>query len=428
MSDPLQTLLALPRFSDRGAAAYKPGIERMERLLDLLGRPERAFPAVLVAGTNGKGSTASMLAAVSTASGLRTGLHTSPHLLSVTERMRVDGVPCSESWLAGAVGRHDADFRASEASFFEATVALSFLYFAERAVDLAVVEVGLGGRLDATNVFTPIASLITNIGFDHTDILGDTIAKIAREKAGIIKPGVPVLTAARDADALRVIREEAERHSSPFHHVLAESETSAIEEAGRHLRFSLQTPTRNYEGLALGLAGRHQMHNAILAVRAAEVALPSIRHDYGSVFRGLAEVRQLSGLRGRLECLQEHPLVLVDVAHNPDGLSATLKAIPPERTLRVVFGAVRDKDVDGMAALLRRRKAFVFCVSTPGERGLRADDLCGRLLERGVTCECAASPCDGVRQALARSGSEDALLVTGSHTVAEGLLRAWPCP
>ena len=202
-------LLALPRFADAGAAAYRPGLERMRALLADMGDPHAATPAVHVAGTNGKGSTASFAASVAHAAGAHVGLHTSPHLVSLRERMRVDGRPAPPEWLEGAVERWGGAVEALEPSFFEATVALSLLYFAEQGVDLAVVEVGLGGRLDATNVLAPLVSVVTHVGLDHTDLLGETVGEIAREKAGIAKPGVPFLHAVADAGARAALEAEA---------------------------------------------------------------------------------------------------------------------------------------------------------------------------------------------------------------------------
>ena len=202
-------LLALPRFADAGAAAYRPGLERMRALLERMGDPHTAYPSVHVAGTNGKGSTASFAASVAQATGLRVGLHTSPHLVTLRERMRVDGRPAPAGWLERAVDRWGGAVEAAECSFFEATVALSLLYFAEEAVDLAVVEVGLGGRLDATNVLAPAVAAVTHVGLDHTDLLGATTPEIAREKAGVAKPGVPFLHAVADADARAALEAEA---------------------------------------------------------------------------------------------------------------------------------------------------------------------------------------------------------------------------
>ncbi len=279
-AEALAVLDALPRFAEQGAAAYRPGLERMGALLGAMGRPHERFPSVHVGGTNGKGSTASMAAAIAAAAGLRVGLHTSPHLLDFSERLRLDGVPAPPEWIADAVARFRAAFGRVGPSFFEASAALALLYFAEADVDLAVVEVGLGGRLDATNVLAPRVAAVTNVSLDHTDLLGHTIAAIAREKAGIAKPGVPFLTAAQ-GEALGVLRASALAAGAPFEAV---RETVAVQIRGGQSRgedagglgLTLQTPVREYGALNVGLPGAHQAWNAALAVRLAEVAMPGV--------------------------------------------------------------------------------------------------------------------------------------------------------
>ena len=384
-------LLALPRFADAGAAAYRPGLERMRALLARLGDPHTAYPSIHVAGTNGKGSTASFAASVAQAAGLRVGLHTSPHLVTLRERMRVDGHPAPPDWLEEAVERWGGAVEAVGPSFFEATVALSFLYFAEAGVDLAVVEVGLGGRLDATNVLTPLVAAVTHVGLDHTDLLGATTPEIAREKAGIAKPGVPLLHAVAEADARAALEAEARGRGGT---VEAARETCRVEtlsqvpspqqgEAGRGATarpprpaqeptgprsnggggagratpprptpsplpgpppsgegeafrttppgVRLATPVRDYGAVALGLPGAHQAWNAALAVRAVEVALTagvrSAPPSVEAVRAGLAEVAARSGLRGRGGAWDADPRVVLDVAHNADGWRAALGAV-----------------------------------------------------------------------------------------------------
>ena len=416
-------LLALPRFADQGAAAYRPGLKRMTALLDAMGRPQRAFRSVHVAGTNGKGSTASFLAAILTAAGYRTGLHTSPHLFDVNERLRLGGVPAPWAWLAGAVARYQRIFKEIEPSFFEATVALSFLYFAEENAEWAVVEVGLGGRLDATNVLRPELSLITSIGLDHTDLLGSTLAAIAREKAGIIKPGVPVLTAAAQPEVLRVIREAVAARTSAFHAVQDEVDVLSAQPLLAGSTLSVRTPLRRYADLTLGLAGAHQQTNALLALRAAEIALPDALRE-ADVRQGLREVRHLAGLRGRLDVLSQEPLVISDVAHNPDGLATALDFTrargQPEGVLHVLFGTMRDKALPEMARLLAQASAVVTPVPLASERALPAEELGALLARYGVRTAGPAGVADGLALFLRQARPADVLLVTGSHlTVAQ---------
>ena len=414
-------LHALPRFADRGAAAYHPGLARMEALMAAMGDPHQAFRSIHVAGTNGKGSTASMIAAVGTAAGRRVGLHTSPHLFHLSERMRVDGVPAPDDWLAAAVARYHGTIDAVRPSFFEATVALSFRYFADAGVDDAVVEVGLGGRLDATNVLRPAVAVITHIGLDHTELLGDTLSLIAREKAGIIKPGVPVVVAAEQPDVLAVLREAAREREAPFHVAPDEARLHGLREEVDGLTLHVETPLRRYDELFAGLPGLHQSANAQLALRAAELAYAEVRRGPAAVYAGLRDVRRLAGLRGRLDVLHRHPLVVADVAHNPDGLGAALaftrSRIGAGGRLHVLFGAMRDKDVAAMAHLLAGAGAVVTPVPIPGERALAAEELAGLLARFSVLVAPARSAPDGLAHFLRSASPLDALLISGSHQV-----------
>ena len=281
-----EILFSLPRFSDAGAAAYQPGLERMHMLLAAMGNPHEIFPSIHVAGTNGKGSTASMVAAIGTAFGKRIGLHTSPHLFDFAERMRIDGQPAAHIWIADATSRFKNDIVRIKPSFFEASVALSFLYFAEEAVDLAVVEVGLGGRFDATNVLTPRVCGVTHIGLDHTEQLGDSLEVIAGEKGGIAKPGVPLLSAVEDAPSSAVLRATVQRAHGEFENVRETTSPEVINNTTSDLVINLQTPLRLYNDLNVGLRGVHQAWNVAVAVRLAETAWPDIQREAaGHLFR-----------------------------------------------------------------------------------------------------------------------------------------------
>jgi dihydrofolate synthase / folylpolyglutamate synthase len=414
-------LLTLPSFTHQGAVALQPGLERIRRLTEAMGRPHEAYPTVHVAGTNGKGSTASLIAAIATAAGRRVGLHTSPHLYHVGERMRIDGVPASDAWLDAAVERFRPLFDEVEPSFFEATVALSFLYFAEHKADLSVIEVGLGGRLDATNVIQPELCLITNIGLEHTDLLGDTLAQIAGEKAGIIKSGVPVLTAADQAEALEVIRTTAAENDAPLHTVQEEVEVLRSTGDLNGLCLHLRTPLRTYDNLTVGLTGGFQVWNAVLALRAAELLMPEVRHDSGIVYRGMQDVRHLSGLRGRMDVLRTDPTIIADVGHNADGLAAALRIVrplvAPEGRLFVLIGVMRDKDVARMAGLLRDAEAAVFTVSIDNPRAWPATELADKLQSLDVDVLGSGGVAEQIKQFEEQAGQGDVLLVTGSHQV-----------
>ncbi len=429
LNDTHAYLNALPRFAGKQNAAYEPGLARITRLLKAMGRPHEAFETIHVAGTNGKGSTASLVAAIAAATARRVGLHTSPHLLDVTERMRIGGVPAPADWLAQAVARYRPAFDAVRPSFFEATVALSFQYFAEQAVDLAVVEVGLGGRLDATNVLHPALSIITSIGRDHTALLGETLGEIARGKAGIIKPGVPVLTGADQPEALEVIEDVAAAREAPLHWIQAETEVLQAKASLDGLVLSVHTPLRRYDALRVGLPGVHQAPNALLALRAAELCFREVQRDAAPVYEGMAEIHRRTGLRGRFEVLHRSPLVVADVAHNADGLAATLALLRPEVERRsgklfVLFGLMRDKDLPAMAHLLAEAGATVLPVHLDSDRALPAVALAEQLEAAGATAGPAGTAAEGLAHFRAQAAPQDALLATGSHQVVASVLRA----
>lgn len=414
-----QRLLALPRFAHE-TAAYRPGLERTTALLAALGDPHRAFRTIHVAGTNGKGSTASLTASIADAAGLVVGLHTSPHLVSVRERMRVGGVPASADWLEAAVERLAPVLDEIGPSFFEATVALSLLYFAERGVDLAVVEVGLGGRLDATNLVEPAVSVVTHVGLDHTDLLGETVEEIGREKAGIARPGVTLLHAVT-GPAAAAVEAEAERRGAPVEAV-RQTCTAEVAEASP-LRVRLATPVADYGALAVGLPGAHQAWNAALAVRAAELAVPGLAPE--AVRLGLAEVVARSGLHGRGEAMADGRIVL-DVAHNADGWRAALAslAVPPGGRLWALVGVMADKDADALADALARAGARALAVGLAGDRALPAEALAAVLDAHGVPAVVVADAHAALAAFAASAGPDDRMLVTGSHvTVAEALVR-----
>lgn len=416
-------LLDLPRFADAGAAAYRPGFERIEALLAAMEHPERAFPAVHIAGTNGKGSTASMVAALATAAGRQVGLHTSPHLLTVRERMRIDGVPAPADWLDAAVARYRDAIEATRPSFFEATLALSLRYFAERAVELAVIEVGLGGRLDATNVVRPVVSAVTHVGLDHTDLLGATREAIAVEKAGIARAGVPLVSAADGEAVERAITDEAARRGAALVRL-----DDAVRIEGDGDRLALETPVRRYPALRLDLPGAHQARNAALAVRLAEIALGADARPEAlppeAVARGLADTRKLSGLRARCEAVAADPLILVDVAHNADGVAAALATADrlAGRPAHVALGLMGDKDAQAVAALLAGRS--VWPLALDGERALSREALAEALRSAEATVQPGDRLAEAVRAFRERAAPEDALLVTGSHLAAAEAL-AW---
>ena len=421
-----QYLFSLPRFADKGEKALKLGLKRFEGMLEELGSPHLAAPTIHLAGTNGKGSTASYVASMATCLGAKVGLHTSPHLFHVSERMRVDGKPPSSKWLSGQIEQCIPVFKRYDASFFEAVLALSFIYFSEEEVDLAVIETGLGGRLDATNIVDPKVTLITSIGYDHVGILGDTLEAIAKEKSGIIKEGIPVFAAVVDDHARQVVYATAQEKKAPFHDVFEEvtwldETTDPVTTSGSFL-----TPVMEYKSLRLGLPGRHQFVNVASALRAIETIFPKEQLDVKSIQIGVRSVCEVAGLRGRLEVLRKEPLTVLDVSHNYDSLSAALHYMQDALALRsghlyVAFGTMRDKDIGQMASLLAEQKAQLFVVPIHTDRALPPGDVIQHMVSAGVPVRTVTDAEHALLLFSEIARPEDGLLITGSHQVVSQL-------
>ncbi len=414
-------LLQLPRYGDQGKRALYPGLERMNALMAAMGAPHQQFESIHIAGTNGKGSTAAMVAAIIRSTGQqRVGLYTSPHLLSMRERIRCDGAMVPVAWMNAAVARHRPLMDRVQPSFFEAMTALAFLFFAEQRVSLAVVEAGLGGRLDATNMLTPRLSIITGIDFDHTNVLGRTLAAIAREKGGIIKPAVPLLTATHQDEARQELKVIASRLGAPVHEVRHECRLAARPHGGE---VSVTTLQAQYTGLKLGLSGRHQRTNACMAIRAVELVYSP---DTAAVRTGLSNVQALSGLRGRLETLATAPLTVLDVAHNAAGLRAALSFAGANcrGRLFVLFGLVRNKDVAAMAQALFDSRTIVYTCTVRAKRGLAAGELAVVLRAWHVPVAFAGSVEEASMRMKDRAVQSDVVLVCGSHYLAASFLEA----
>jgi len=414
---------------------WRPGLATIERLVALLDDPQAGIPFIHVAGTNGKGSTAAMLDAIFRAAGYRTGLYTSPHLLSFTERIRVNGEPINEAEIVALTeelkklcAAHFAlettaptGDRLPHPTFFELTTAMAFLHFRRRAVDAAVIEVGLGGRLDATNVIEPRVVVITNIALEHEQYLGRTLTEIAGEKAGIVKARVPVVTAAR-GDALEVIRRRAAELQAPvvFAPEVYRWEVRESDLAGQTI--DVEGPRHRYEALRVALLGRHQVENAVLAVAAAEAAQEQgFALDTAAIRRGLAEV----AWPGRLQVVEERPRIILDGAHNPAGTEALTAFLAEHRAalgrLILVFGVLQDKD---WAAMLRRLAPLADAIVLTHPPTERAADPA--LLAPAVRRYASASVAPDLEGALAQAREaarpEDTILVAGSlYTVAAAL-------
>jgi dihydrofolate synthase/folylpolyglutamate synthase len=409
----------LPVFHRIGAAAMKSGLHNILALCEALGNPHTQFKSIHVAGTNGKGSTSHFLSAVLQSAGYKVGLHTSPHLKSYTERFKINGQPAPESEIVAFVAKHRTLIERIEPSFFEISVALAFDYFARERVDVAVIEVGLGGRLDSTNIITPDLSVITNISFDHTDLLGDTLAKIAFEKAGIIKPGVPVVISETQPETEPVFRQKALETQSKI--VFADQQyevTQSKLEAGKRVidSKSINSVNKTY---IIDLIGKYQTKNLLGVLQSVEI-LREIGYKISdeALTNGLANAAQLSQLKGRWQVLQQNPWIVADVAHNEGGITETLAQIRSYdfHHLHVVMGFVKDKDISGVLQLFPKDAAYYFCAADI-PRSLPVADLAALARSIGLNGKEYASVNDALSAAKKQADKEDFIYVGGSTFV-----------
>lgn len=391
----------------------RPGLGRIKKLLSSIGQPQRAYPSVHVAGTNGKGSTSAMLSAVLTEAGYSVGLYTSPHLVRFNERIRVNGKDISDRDMARIAARLKKAAGGLELSFFEFTTALAFEYFKEKGIDAAVIETGMGGRLDATNVLTPRLSIITNIDLDHMEFLGAGLGRIAREKAGIIKRAVPVVTAENKPEALAVIKKTARKKGAPLFCLGTDFSFKARTDKQGLPFFDYRGTRADFPALTLGLRGPHQLKNGSCALAAIELL-----QEAGFKIRNSAVRRGLKKAvwPARFEVISKRPLVIIDSAHNPAG-AATLKAALggiQYKRLILVFGIMKDKDIDGFARAVIPLADFIILTAPRTERAMSPDGLFRRLKTPGRPVLVCKNVKAALKAALFEAGTDDAVCVTGS--------------
>lgn len=437
----------LPMFQNIGKAAYKKDLTNTLALLQVLDNPHKGIPWIHIAGTNGKGSTSSMLNSILMESGYRVGLYTSPHLKSFTERIRVNGVEMEEQFVVDFVGKMKDAIESIQPSFFEITVAMCFDYFRFKKVEIGVIEVGLGGRLDSTNVIDPILSIITSIGYDHMDLLGDTLDKIAFEKAGIIKQHVPVVVNnSIDSSPIQVIKEIAAKNSAEifiteglesiksihlkdFLNINGSNQDSHISDIMSDSR-ELPESDISLESLfsTMELKGDYQKYNLSTVLYSIKtLKLLNFKIDSIRVIAGLQSVKKNSGLRGRWEIIQTSPLVICDTGHNEDGVKSNVQQLlsfTNAKNLRIVWGMVKDKDRSKILKLLPKESHY-YLVKPSVIRGFDSELLAQEFSNLGFNhIENFSNITDAYKKAIIESHSDDVVFIGGStFTVADFLIQ-----
>ena len=408
-------------FTRIGAAAYKKDLHNTIELCEALGNPQNYFQTIHVAGTNGKGSTSHMLAAILQEAGYKTGLYTSPHIKAFGERIRINGQMIDETFVIDFVARTKELTSKVEPSFFELTVAMAFEYFATEAVDIAVIETGLGGRLDSTNIISPILSIITNIGYDHMNILGNTLPEIAGQKAGIIKKDTPAVIGEILPITKNIFVQEANEKDAILHFAQSRYQVEYLEPTGNllfcHVK-DLQTNTT--EKLRLDLNGIYQAKNVCTVLCAVE-QLRALGYKIPEAVQqnALEHVKELTGMRGRWDIVQSHPAIIHDVAHNVDGIKQVLyqlKTSYPNAQLHFVLGFVKDKDVEHVLDLFPKN-AFFYFTNAHIPRALPHEELRNIAAQKGLTGEGFDDVNEAIEAAKKLAGEHDAIMICGSFFI-----------
>ena len=413
---------AMPSFQRVGGDAYKPGLERIAAFCQHLGNPQRNYYTIHVAGTNGKGSVSHMLASILREAGYRTGLFTSPHLADFRERIRVDGEMIPKQKVVNFVDKHQAKMQELDLSFFEMTAAMAFDFFDQSDVEVAVIETGLGGRLDATNIITPILSIVTNIGLEHTEFLGSTIEEIASEKAGIIKKSIPVVLGERNPDYDAVFERRASELNSQLIYAQQEWTLHGVEhfdDDNQHFSLVRERDGRGYE-LDIDLLGDYQSHNIVTVCAAADYLA---EHTPLTISRrahrqGLASAAASTGLTGRWQVLSREPYMVCDTGHNAHGMryvAKQLEALECDR-LYCVIGFAREKDLDKIMPLLPAKAYYIF-TRAQIDRARAVEDIAAKADELGLKYECQPTVREAIARARCLALANDAIFIGGSNFV-----------
>lgn len=410
----------LPMFQRQGAAAYKANLNNTLALCKMLGNPENDFPSIHIAGTNGKGSTANMIASVFQQAGFKTGLYTSPHLVDFRERIRINGEMIPQQNVIDFVAKYSKEFIKIQPSFFEITFAMAIDYFRHEKVDMVIMETGMGGRLDSTNVVKSILSIITNIGLDHTAFLGDTLEKIAGEKAGIIKPGVPVIIGEKQEEIAHVFENKSENSDL----IWAEEKLELMPistESG--MQYQVKQGGEEWARINFPMQGVYQQKNLRTALSALFLLQDDCQLSKEDMVAGLENVNKNTGFAGRWQVVQQNPSIIMDTGHNVEGLSLTMAQLKTQKynQLHFVLGMVNDKDVSTVMELLPKEAKYYFCKADI-PRGMEVERLQSEAESMGLKGEAYASVKEAFNQAKQNAKGDDLVFVGGStFTVAEAL-------
>ncbi len=406
----------LPMYSRTGAAAYKKDLTNTITLCNFLGNPQKNFKTIHVAGTNGKGSVSHMLASVLQANGYKTGLYTSPHLYDFRERIKLNGTLVPEEFVVDFVNKLKPLIEEIEPSFFEITVAMAFEYFKQKKVDVAVIEVGLGGRLDSTNIINPEVSVITNIGLDHTNLLGDTLEKIAVEKGGIIKEGVPVIIGERQNNIDTIFEAIAKAKKALIFFVSDNYKATNFNWNNNQLELTATNTRKSTEQqYLLDLPGIYQTKNCCTVLQTIDILNGVFNLNAEKTRKGLAEVKQNTGLHGRWEIIAEQPKIVLDVAHNESGIIELIRQLELEtyEALHVVIGFVKDKDVAAVLNLLPKKAQYYF-TQAHIPRALPAVDLMAVATKENLSGNVYNDVNSAIAEAKKTAAPNDLILVCGS--------------
>lgn len=415
----------LPMFTRVGASAFKKDLDNTVALCNALDNPQTKYKTIHIGGTNGKGSTSHMLAAILQKAGYKTGLYTSPHLKDFRERIRVNGKMVTKSFVTNFVKQQKQLINQIEPSFFEVTVGMAFSYFEQEQVEVAVIEVGLGGRLDSTNIINPDLSVITNISLDHTNMLGNTFGEIAFEKAGIIKPNIPAVIGERHPETDSVFIKKAKEQNAALLFAEDNLKVANVSKQSTTLKLDIiQQNTPLLETLHLDLTGTYQLKNIVTVIEAVQ-ELRKIGYHIAdeAIYQALENVKKLTGLQGRWQTLAKNPLVICDTGHNKAGITEVVQNInqTPHENLHLVIGMVKDKDISAVLALLPKDATYYFC-QPQLERALPAKELAEQATSHQLKGKTFNSVAEALAAAKTNASANDLIFVGGSTFVVAEIL------